>query len=326
MELDLRDLRYFQCIAELGHLGRAADRLGRSQPALTKCIRRLEDHLGATLFERKGRGIRLTAVGEMLLGQTRRLRSAADATYREVQEFARGGAGRVRLGCGPIIADYALPTIFDLILTRSPGITLEVNIGMNYDLREQLRRGALDLIIGLVQEQDGEFNAHPLLDDVVVVAANADHPIFANPDPQVEDLTPYRWVLPMQQVPSRKWLDLVFATRGLTSPRAVIEANSIPMLNETIGRAELLYFVSRNTLARQKDQRLREVPIEATTLRRKLGLTYPKAHLPPAVARLVDLLREEGSGGGDSRPAQGLARGKTIIDPGYESVQNSNFN
>ena len=61
--MDLRDLRYFETIAELQHLGRASARLHRTQPALTSSIRRLEAACGAALFEKAGRGIRLTEAG-----------------------------------------------------------------------------------------------------------------------------------------------------------------------------------------------------------------------------------------------------------------------
>jgi molybdenum-dependent DNA-binding transcriptional regulator ModE len=76
-QLDLRDLRYFEAIAEAGHLGRAAEKVHRSQPALTGCVRRLEEALGTALFERVGRGIRLTAAGEALARRARSLRVAA---------------------------------------------------------------------------------------------------------------------------------------------------------------------------------------------------------------------------------------------------------
>jgi DNA-binding transcriptional LysR family regulator len=295
MEFDLRDLRYFQCIAEVGHLGRAAERLGRSQPALTKCIRRLENQLDAPLFERKGRGLKLTPVGETLLIQARRLRGAADNSLREIQEFARGSAGRVRLGCGPITADTLLPSICDLILTKGAGITLELTIGMNYDLREKIRRGDIDVIVGLVTEHDSneQFLAKPMMDDVVVVAADESHTIFHNPNPRLEDLLEFSWVLPITQVASRQWLDVVFASRGLPRPSARIEANSIPMLPGAREGKELLYFVSRHTIARRAAEGLKEVRLEATTLRRQLGLIYPRSTLVPAVSRIIDVLGRE---------------------------------
>src|SRR5678815_1628178 len=82
IQLDLRDLRYFETIAELGHLGRAAERLSLTQPALTRCVRRLEESFGTELFERVGRGIRLTSAGDALLTRARRLHVAADETAR----------------------------------------------------------------------------------------------------------------------------------------------------------------------------------------------------------------------------------------------------
>jgi DNA-binding transcriptional LysR family regulator len=64
--MELRDLRYFETIAELQHLGRASARLHRTQPALTSSIRRLEADCGTALFEKAGRGIRLTEAGKVL--------------------------------------------------------------------------------------------------------------------------------------------------------------------------------------------------------------------------------------------------------------------
>ena len=72
--MDLRDLRYFETIAELEHVGQAAERLHRTQPALTGAIRRLEKAAGAPLFERAGRGIRLTPAGKVMLRWARQLR------------------------------------------------------------------------------------------------------------------------------------------------------------------------------------------------------------------------------------------------------------
>ena len=98
---DIRDLRYFKTMAELNHLGRAAEQLCLSQPALTRCVRRLEDVCGTELFQRAGRGIRLTAAGEALLQRARRLDVLADETLREMHAFAHGDSGHVRLGVVP---------------------------------------------------------------------------------------------------------------------------------------------------------------------------------------------------------------------------------
>jgi DNA-binding transcriptional LysR family regulator len=293
MDFDLRDLRYFQTIAELGHLGRAADQLARSQPALTKCVRRLEDSVGAVLFERKGRGIQLTPVGRMLLAKARPLLNAAANTFREVQAFSHGEAGHVRIGSGPITAEYLLPNICRLILSRSPGITVEIAVGTNHFLREQLKRGEIDLAVGLVRDNDHEFKTHPLIEDVVVVAAGTAHPVFRQDPPTLRDLLQYGWVLPIAAVASRQWLDRKFESQGLPAPRAQIEANSIPMLGEVIAGTEMLCFVSRHTLSRHQTFLLKEVELEDATLRRWLGVTFSDSRLSPAVARVLSLLCDD---------------------------------
>ena len=299
MSLDQRDLRYFETIAELGHLRHAAEQLCLTQPALSKCIKRLEQALGAPLFERQGRGIVLTAVGHQLWAQARKLNRIADNALREVREFARGQSGLVRIGCGPVTADALMPGICDLVLRQMPGVRLKIMLGMNYSLREQLRQGDIDAIFGLVPNGDDEFLMHGLMDDTVVVAASSSHPLARRRRLAIDDLAPYQWLLPIAAVASRQWLDQVFINRNLAPPKALIEANTIPSLLNAITKSELLCFVSRHTLAQHAlappllaEPQLLELPIEATTLQRRLGLTLQRASLSPAVGRFVALLRE----------------------------------
>ena len=96
--MDLRDLRYFEAIAELQHVGHATLRLHRSQPALTSSIRRLEADCGTSLFEKAGRGIRLTEAGKVLLKWAQRVRFDVEDAKRELSSLASGLSGHVRLG------------------------------------------------------------------------------------------------------------------------------------------------------------------------------------------------------------------------------------
>ncbi len=302
MNVNLRDLAYFETVAELGHLGQAADRLGRSQPALSKCLRRLEEDFGAPLFSRAGRGIQLTSVGEVLLARARLLRGASEEAMREVSDFAKGHAGHVRIGSGPIAADHVLPTLCELLLKEAPGTTIDIAVGPSMVLREQLREGEIDLLIGLMPTMDPVFETHPIADDVAVVATSPDHPVFELPEITVASLLAYGWVLPAPSIPSRQWLDSVFQSRGLPLPSAQITANSIPLLPALILRTGLLSFVSRRTLhsGGQNGQNgqgmLREVALADTTLHRTLGVTHRRgAYLSPAARRLVSLLKASGA-------------------------------
>lgn len=297
MDIQLRDLRYFEAVAELGHVGKAADQLGRTQPAITKAVQRLEDAFGSALFERKGRGIHLTAVGEVLLARARMLRSATEEALREVGDFARGNAGHVRIGSGPIAAEHVLPEICNLLLAEAPETTIEITVAPSLVLRERLREGAIDLLIGLMPEPDDAFVSRAIVEDVVVVAASHHHPVFDLPRITMKSLLSWRWVLPARSIPSRQWLDAAFQSHGLPLPTAQIDANSIPLLPRLIAKSELLSFLSRHTLAagRGSQHPLREVPLKEATLKRRLGVTYRReGYLSPAAHRLMALLQERG--------------------------------
>jgi DNA-binding transcriptional LysR family regulator len=134
-EMDLRDLRYFEVFATIGHLGRAAERLGRTQPALSKCIDRLESRIGNKLFESLGRVLRPTEVGEVLLEQAKIMRRMMDDSAHHPAEHAHGAVGTVRFGVSPAAAVGTLPRLLQRLLLERPQIRANLIIGSSDRLR-----------------------------------------------------------------------------------------------------------------------------------------------------------------------------------------------
>ena len=294
-ELDLRDLRYFEAIAELGHMGRAAKALHRTQPALTGCVRRLEATLGTVLFERVGRGIRLTAAGEALLSRARSIRIASQDAVREIGDLGKGLAGLVRIGTLPTVARFLLPPLCREVIKATPGITLKAVVGHNDVLKAALKSGELDLTVSFSAREEPDLATHVIFEDDVVVVANRTHPIFRGRQ-KLKDLLGYKWVLGGSGVATREWLNNAFTSRGLEPPVVQIETNLILMLPPLIAQSHLLTFVSRRHLAVSRGELLREVAFKETTMRRRFAVTYrTDSYLSPAARRLVDLLREEGA-------------------------------
>lgn len=293
--MDLRDLTYFETIAELGHLGRAAQKLNRSQPALTKSIQRLEESFGTKLFEREGRRIKLTPVGVLLQQRARQLQQNIAETHREVRDFASGVLGNIRLGCASSMAEYLLPQLTATLLERAPEITLNLVIGQDNMLRESLRAGRLDVVICPQFDDDPQLLAHPLFDDEAVVVASRNHPIFDGPI-RLSELGRYRWVLPATGVSSRRWIDSVFLARDLPLPSVQIETNTISLLPPLIGQTRLLSFLARNTLEDVRGaMHLREVPLKETTMKRTLVAAVREGgYLSPAAQSLLELLKHGG--------------------------------
>lgn len=293
--MDLRDLAYFETIAELGHLGRAAEQLHRTQPALSKCLQRLEEELNSELFARVGRRIELTPMGMLLLERARHVRRTMEETTRELNDFANGAIGHVRLGTAATTAEFLLPRVSQVLLKEAPELTLELQIGMNDILHDHLRAGQLDLVVGpLVEERKGLIT-YPITDDAVVVVASREHPIFDAEVP-VSHLAEYRWILPARTVATRQWLDTTMARMGFPPPVVQIETNSISLLPPLIAKTGLLSFIARRNLGDGKlGALLREVEDPSLVMKRTFGVAYrAQGYLSPATVCLLNLLRTRG--------------------------------
>lgn len=291
--MDFRDLKYFEVIAAEGNLGRAAERLHRTQPALTKCIDRLEEALGAKLFEKDGRGMRLTAAGQVLARRTRQMGIMVEDTAREMQDYAAGLQGNVRVGCVPTLAQHLMPGVFEQLLAEAPALTVNLTVGMNDNLLASLRDGDLDLVLGPMPDTDPDFVGEQITEDTMVVMASETHPVFAAPY-TLADLLRYKWMLPATTVASRQWLDQTFERNGLSRPQVQIESNVLNSIMPVIERTQLLGFVTRFNLV-AGNARVREVDVPEAQLKRRLGLTYRKsAYLSPVATRIAQILRERG--------------------------------
>ena len=163
--MDLRDLRYFDTIAELQHVGRAALRLHRTQPALTSCVRRLEAECGAPLFERAGRGIRLTAAGHVLQKWAQRMRFDVEDAKREIADIGTGLSGQVRIGVVPTAAQFLLPPVARQLLQEAPAVTLKTVVALVDTLTPLLKNGELDVMVATESpKHDTGFVSHLLAD------------------------------------------------------------------------------------------------------------------------------------------------------------------
>lgn len=291
--MDLRDLRYFETIAQLQHLGRAAEVLHRTQPTLSGCIRRLEEECGAPLFEKDGRGIRLTSAGRVLYKWAQRMRVDVDDAKREIANVVGGLSGHVRIGVVQTAAQFLLPPAARKLMAEAPGVTFKTVVGVADTLLPLLQAGEIDLMVATeIPIKVSGVISQTLLEDCVVVVASARHPLF-NMVPSMEDLTRYRWLLQPVGAPPRDWLDLVFDRRQLPRPDVQFEV-SVIVLPALILDTGLLSFVPRHHIsASGPGAELKEVVLEATTMHRKLTVTYrDNEGLPPAARRLIELLTQ----------------------------------
>lgn len=194
--MELRHLRYFAAVAETCHFGRAAEQLHLAQPALSQSIRQLEGELGAALFTRTTRQVRLTAAGEFLLGEAHRVLRTVEDSAAGVRRVADGHKGLARLGFTGTAAFSQLPTIARTLRRELPEVALEIHGDLlTPDQCDGLREGTLDLGV-LRPPATGEgvvtrtIEAEPL-----VLAVAADHRLAAEPAVSTADLRTEGFVL-----------------------------------------------------------------------------------------------------------------------------------
>jgi LysR family hydrogen peroxide-inducible transcriptional activator len=188
--MNLRDLRYLLAVAEHEHFGRAAEACGISQPTLSVQLRKLEELLGVTLFERSSKTVTPTAACELLISHVRAAVTEADAILAVARSLQDPLAGRFRLGIIPTLAPYLLPLIFAPLRDALPALEVEPWEDQTTVLLKRLRAHELDAAL-LATEVDGpDLTSQPLFDEPFLAALPPEHPLAGRAVVAEADLAP----------------------------------------------------------------------------------------------------------------------------------------
>jgi LysR family hydrogen peroxide-inducible transcriptional activator len=181
IRLTVRQMQYFDALAQTLHFGRAAVLAGVSQPALSAQIAEMEERLACRLFDRGGKSVRMT--DEALALQPRIERILGE--MREIESVARRGRlameGRFRLGIIPTIAPYLLPHVLPELKSRFPALVLELREAVTASLVEETAGGRIDGFVAALPLDFPGLVTEELFPDRFFLAVPADDPGFASP-------------------------------------------------------------------------------------------------------------------------------------------------
>lgn len=173
--MTLTELRYIVAVGRERHFGRAADACFVSQPTLSVAIKKLEDELGVTLFERGSVETAVTPVGQTIVAQAQRVLEQAAA----IKELAKHGkdplAGPLRLGVIYSIAPYLLPLLVPKIIKAAPQMPLILEENFTYRLLDMLKSGDIDVALIALPFDDSGLVVQALYDEPFMVALPAGH-------------------------------------------------------------------------------------------------------------------------------------------------------
>lgn len=177
--MTLQELRYLVALADKGHFVRAAEACNVGQPTLSTQLRKLEDYLGVTLFERNKHHLRPTPVGEQIIERARTILTVAD----EIRDLASGDRdpmnGPMRLGVIPTLGPYLIPHLLPAIRSNFSKLHLYLREDLTSNLLERLRHGSLDALLLALPVRGDDIEAMPLFREAFVVALPKGHALAA---------------------------------------------------------------------------------------------------------------------------------------------------
>jgi DNA-binding transcriptional LysR family regulator len=226
--IKLRHLQLLVALDEFRHLGRTAEFLSVTQPAVSRMLGEVEAMLGLTLFQRSTRGTAPTASGARIVRFARSVLAEYERTREEIAAVESGAAGRVRVGSMVVALPTLLARAVDLLKERSPQATVLVDEGDLAHLLPKLRLGELDLFVGRLEPGYAapDLVTEPLFNEPMVPVVAFGHPLADRPKPTWKDLAGMPCVLPPPWASLRVKLEQLFHRHGLQPPTDLIETAS----------------------------------------------------------------------------------------------------
>ncbi|RJL33343.1 LysR family transcriptional regulator [Bailinhaonella thermotolerans] len=215
--MELQQMRYVLAVAETNSFTRAAERCLVVQSALSHQIARLERELGARLFDRTSRRVRLTPAGEAFLPAARQCLDAAERAAAEVAAAVGEVRGRLAVGVIPTVAAVDIPAALGDYRDRYPHVRVALRVGGSEQLTEQVKEGALDVgFLGLpATARPQGVRSRELARDRLVAVLPPGHPLAAEPEVSLRTLAAETFVDFPANTAGRMQSDQAFAAAGL---------------------------------------------------------------------------------------------------------------
>jgi LysR family hydrogen peroxide-inducible transcriptional activator len=297
----IRQLRYFEALARHGHFGRAAEACAITQPSMSMQIKDLEDSLGAPLFERGARRVRLTSFGEEFALRVHDVLRSVD----ELGDLARASrdrlSGRLRIGVIPTVAPYLLPTLIGALTRIYAGLDIHVRETLTQKLIRELAEGRLDTAIVALPVSEPSFTEMALFsEDFVLVRPGEDE---GKPAPNVEALREMRLLL-LEEGHCFRDQALSFCNMHSAPPRELLDASSLSTLVQMVSAGIGVTLIPEMAVAVEtRSASVSVARFESEKPSRTIGMIWRKTsplakqllQISEVVRHSADLLREQQS-------------------------------
>lgn len=238
--VDFRELRYFSYVAESKSFSRAATQLRIAQPALSRCVRQLEEELGVTLLDRHGRGVTLTDAGQTLYSRAQLLLKELNQAREDVATTGGEPRGQLRLAVPPAAGQILAPSLVERYHALYPQVSIHIHEGFSGYMHEWLTSGRIDVAVMHNPIPSGNLDIQHLLTEYMCV-------IIPGPVAEgrkrwqyketytIADLAELPLILPSRPHSLRVLIEQVAAERGINL-NIVVEADGLPTIKSLVMR------------------------------------------------------------------------------------------
>lgn len=290
-----KHLQLLVALDDLRHLGRVAHSLHVSQPAVSLALAELEKGLGLKLFERTPRGVLPNSYGECLIRHARTVLGTLAEARDELHALQSGALGKVAVGALPAVTPGLVPQALLLLKKKAPQTRVVVQEGPMEMLLPELRRNALDMVVGRLvrHDQSGGLEDEALDQGMLVLVVARKHPLASKRRLAWTDLADYPWVLPPVSSLQREPLENALQQNGCTLPANYVETLSVHVIAAYLQGSEAIAALSR-VAAQPYIQTgvLAALPLALPDPQRPIGVMWSR-HKPksPAAVAFIDCLR-----------------------------------
>jgi len=292
MDVSDRWLDAFLATAENQNLAGAAEHLNVTAAAVSANLRKLEDTLNSTLFERLPNATIPTTFARNLVRYVKLARSHLRHACDEVATMKGVKSGQVAVGSLPFMRTLMLPRAITMMRGTHPYIDVSTMEGRYDDLVAALRCGDIDFLVGALRGPAVEsgLEEQQLIEDELSLVVRTGHPLQSKKKIDWPDLLDYEWILPRRGTPTRQLFESAITDHGLISPQHVVETSSTILLRGLLLETDHITVLSRHQIFyEEKHGMLMALPFELTGTRRPIGITRrANSSMAPAAKLLID--------------------------------------
>lgn len=290
--MTLSELRFIVAVARERNFRRAAEKCFVSQPALSLAVKKLEDELGISLFERSRTDITMTPIGEQIVEQATRVLEEAS----RIKEIARQGnnqlSGPIKLGVIYSAGPYLLPEIIPILRHTAPEMPLDVEENLTHILETQLRNGVIDAAIVALPFDIPGIKVEPLYDESFVVVVPADHTWADRKSIHPDELAEQKVLL----LNSGHCFSnqLIQACPDLSRKGEVLQGNSLETIrNMVASNLGITVLPCSAAVERYRNPLIKVIPFQQPIPSRRMALAWRKSYgREKAIVALIEAIRQ----------------------------------